>query len=59
MSVAATKVREVLAKHILTDGYEPIIDLENVSTNSAKDSLYISERVVLLCEASFFDFLKP
>ena len=28
MSVEATRVREVLAKHILADGYDPIIDLE-------------------------------
>ena len=28
MSVEAKHVREVLAKHLLTDGYDPIIDLE-------------------------------
>ena len=28
MSIKATRVREILGKHILTDGYDPIIDLE-------------------------------
>ena len=28
MNVEAKRIREVLAKHILTDGYDPIIDLE-------------------------------
>ena len=28
MSIKATRVREILGKHILTDGYDPIIDLD-------------------------------
>ena len=28
MSIKATHVREILGKHILTDGYDPIIDLD-------------------------------
>ena len=28
MGIEAIRVREVLGKHILTDGYDPIIDLD-------------------------------
>ena len=28
MNIKATSVREILGKHILTDGYDPIIDLD-------------------------------
>ena len=39
MRVEATQVREVLGKHILTDGYDPIIDL-----NKSHGSWLIDER---------------
>ena len=39
MNIEAIRVREVLSKHILADGYEPIIDL-----NKSHGSWLVDER---------------